>query len=518
MRCKNFGRICDGYEVRKICKTQAAPKPETRNRNLLPTTLAPISIGHPSQSPIEIAFQDDREEGYFRLFRDETANELSGGFDSQLWNRLVLQACHNEPCILHGVIAISALDRACKTKQSSVLYDAVEAHHRFAIHQYSKALKGLGDVICRNGDSLRTVLIASLLIFCFENFHGDVRLALTNVQSAVRMMHNWLADNTGTSAHRSFSPSPNVIEDDLVTAFARLDVHLMSWIENPQLDRPSILKYATTEPKPIPAIFNNVVEAKAHWEHIVNRVFSYLGEVPETKQRRLSYSQNGLPNEKNPPTTDPAVSEELRLWCKAFNPVLSYARTQAGESGLIGAATLRLHALTLELSLRSRFLDQGKAKSHYYDIFLPEYCEMVAICREVALHPRFVKSFVFDAGIVPSLFVVITKCRDRMVREEAISILKMANPRREGVWDSLMVAKIGEELSKYEDLKEMAKGMKWVEVHLSCLNTTFDLPLPPGTKSDELSDAQTDDGDNKGYLLGWVERCVKISAIPKRQR
>lgn len=46
-------------------------------------------------------------------------------------------------------------------------------------------------------------------------------------------------------------------------------------------------------------------------------------------------------------------------------------------------------------------------------------------------------SFALDLGIVPPLFVVATKCRDRKLRREAIRLL-MSSPRREGMWDSLL--------------------------------------------------------------------------------
>jgi hypothetical protein len=81
-----------------------------------------------------------------------------------------------------------------------------------------------------------------------------------------------------------------------------------------------------------------------------------------------------------------------------------------------------------------------------YDPFLQEFCEVVALCRAVVKHPRFVKSFVLDVGIVSYLFMVSMKCRDETVRRSAIAIIKMASPRREAFWDSAMPAKTAEEV------------------------------------------------------------------------
>jgi hypothetical protein len=60
IRCGKFGRICDGYEIKTICTPQpTAPKPSSRNRQLLPITLAPLVPLHPGpRLPTTISFQD----------------------------------------------------------------------------------------------------------------------------------------------------------------------------------------------------------------------------------------------------------------------------------------------------------------------------------------------------------------------------------------------------------------------------------------------------------------------------
>lgn len=178
-RCAKFGRVCDGYIAKKTSIPSSKKRPTTQP--LGPLTLAPRTISFPPRVPIKLLFSDEQEERYFEIFHEETAAALSGGFDTPLWNPIVLQACQDEPCILHCAVAISALDKACKVKSIESLGHTSEIHHRYALQQYSKALKGVREVILKRENSLRTALIASLLIFCFENFYGDVWLALTNV-------------------------------------------------------------------------------------------------------------------------------------------------------------------------------------------------------------------------------------------------------------------------------------------------------------------------------------------------
>lgn len=458
---------------------------------------------------------DENEERYFRMFHEETAGSLSGGFDSPLWNRIVLQACHDEPCILHCAVAISALDRACKVKNIKGLTDTAESHHRYALQQYSKALRELREVVNYRQNSLRTVCIASILIFCFESFHGDLRLALANVRSTVDLMHSWLTQNSRCKSAKSFSPNPHIIEDSLIAAFVRLDVHLMSWVDAPETRRTSILVYAVTEPSPIPSTFRSVIEAKTHFEHISNRIFKYLADVRDIKNGVDGSVQNWVYGVNGKAFEESLVSVELRCWMSAFDPLLK----GASEVDFVGANTLRIHALTLSASLRSAFFSSAPNSSQF-DIFLPEYCEIVALARRISTHPTFVKSFVFDAGIVPSLFIVAAKSRDVMLKREVIEVLKRASPRREGLWDALMVAKIGEELLRFESECEQVKTRKWMQIHLQCVCTTFFLPVPEEDENLDNYDEEsfTVRSESRNYLLAWVETTMQMDMISEEPR
>ncbi|KAH7311917.1 hypothetical protein BKA65DRAFT_517813 [Rhexocercosporidium sp. MPI-PUGE-AT-0058] len=534
IRCKRFGRVCDGYEVnRKIYYYHYEPttKRGTQKDNILPVTVARSSYS-PSVPPITIRFQDEQDEQYFRLFHSETCCALSGGFDTPLWSLIVLQACHDEPCILRCAVAIAALDRACKVRSNESCSDTAEKHHRHALIQYGKALKGVRDVILSRHDSLRTALIAALLIFCFESFHGDVRLALTNVRSAVDLLHGWLAEKSITETPIGFSPAPHIVEHDLVSAFGRLDVHLMSWIDKPPPQRNKNLSCGVTESEPIPLAFQNLAEAKTSFENLATRIFDYLSTISNHKIKRKTFSCSSPKSETSdsfntstssrekegedlfsPCTT--AIDHELTQWMSAFKPILTHSRTPEGNHTFTGAMTLRIHALTLQLSLRSSLSSTNTSTlpSNVSSLVLPAYCEIVMLSREMVHHPSFVQTFVFDSGILPSLFVVLMKCEDDMVRREALDVVKRAGPRREGVWDSGMVRRIGEEVLRRE--KEEFKigeggvgmGEGWVDIHLQCLGTMFRLPMPNGEGGGEGY------VNGRGFLLDWVERSRRVRGV-----
>lgn len=474
-----------------------------RPRSLLPAGLVPIAPVPNPRLPTSIVFQDELQEQYFRLFFEETARAFSNGWDSPFWQQTVLQACQDEPCILQCAVAVAALDKCCRSKDSKAIQDSAEAHHQYALQQYGKALRGIQEVTNRGENSTRTVLIASLLIYSFENFHGDTRLGLKNIQSALALMHDFLA-NTPRSGHTfGWSPAPDVIEDELVAMFAHLDVVVMNWSDR---DEPlgTILKYTSTTITPMPTAFANIVQANDRFDHIVTRAFHYMAvgwetlNFPKTAQGKL-FNENGV-RYSNPPVLD-----EIYSWQAVFDPILKYSRTPAGESIFVRAAILRLNSVMLSITVQAAFFN--RLKPELYDMFLQEHYEIVSIATAIVSHQGFLKTFVFDKGILPALFMVMTTARDRLLRQEAVRVLKEAIPRREGVWDSLTVARIGEELLKLEAGTSLENMREWINAHLQRSNDTYDWNETAG--GGESSDPVPKYG-GRPYLLDWVERCMKL--------
>lgn len=286
------------------------------------------------------------------------------------------------------------------------------------------------------------------------------------------------------------------------------------------LSRTSILAYAETEPSPIPYQFSSLTEARSCFDHVLNRVFKYIGQVRSIKNEMDASLENHVHDANGKPFIEPPAAIELRKWIQAYTFTLKTARLRANSQDFVGALTLQIHALTMDISLRQTFFETGimlLGEQNVYDVFLPDYCELVALAREVSEHPSFVRDFIFDSGIAPCLFLVVTKCRDVMVRRDAIDVMKKATPRREGVWDAHMVARIGHELLRFDKHEEALmmsvneRFKKWVQIHLTCTSTTFMLPAPPGEHDGAVR-------QGRQYLLGWMERSMKMYIVSEEPR
>lgn len=188
LRCCKFGHTCGGYE--HLAPVKQPPKLTPVRRKLLPKSndLATTTLEIPLSLASGIRFEDERESHYFRLFQ-KVASELSAGFEGTLWNRIVLQACENES-IRRLTVATAALKQATKLWQDSD--EGLQSDREYALEKYGNALQSMQTELNKSQDNLRVALIATLLIFAFENMYGDARAAVMNIQSALDLVNNRL--------------------------------------------------------------------------------------------------------------------------------------------------------------------------------------------------------------------------------------------------------------------------------------------------------------------------------------
>lgn len=371
---------------------------------------------------------------------------------------MILQACHTEPSILQFTTSISALDRACREKDSGTPVE----HHQYALQKYHKAVKGIQHVIATRKDSLRIALIAALLIFCFENFHGDIRNAARSTKSAVDCLYAWLEKTPRGSG--GLSPKPSVLEDELVGIFCRLGRLLVIYsVMHGSVDgapglaaRNNDLNPAATLLRSPPRKFKNLTEAKKYWEFLAEYTYQYMARMRVIEEPVSEVEEKVLDFQRS------RIAEGLKSWSEAFDPLLKAVWTPEGDADFITVTTMHISCHMRAIDVERERLRKTHSQSEIDLIVLPQYATVVSLCRRVIEHPGFVKSFVLEFGILSDLFITAVKCRDRVVRGNAVKLLRMARPRREAFWDSGVLANLAEGIIRAEEGK-MGEGEGGVE-------------------------------------------------------
>lgn len=398
-----------------------------------------------------------------------------------------------------------------------------ELHLEYALQRYGEALKGIRETVTAGQDSTRVALISALLIFCFESLHGDLGRAITHIQSAIDMILKQLSTlpqqhyfpRVGSAGQQTNGP----IDDELLVAFMRLDRPSLSLMSRkkgyPPLPAYRIFTLLfSAEQLEIPASFATISEARSCLEDIQWRILSN-NDAPDAISALWddSEAQSVSPDFESVPwqlkqwleATDIVGSSShlayrLAQWHDAFQPMLNYAMSPAGESMFVPGAILHVQAMAVDLTLngfasqspshprtdsfsstrsssmserQSSFsmavpsalavpdatLFQRRSSSGRSSPSLaaesstpfPTVHAILNFCRRLMSHPSFLKGFVFDAGIIPHLLKIVLFCPDRILKQEAIDVLRSIAPRREGMWDSRVCADAGEKCIAMED-------------------------------------------------------------------
>lgn len=547
--CLRSKKICTGYppparSARPFEEVRIAPKPivavstpppgrepiqlpprrvaKYQRRSTPPLTPSPPVTAVMLHMPILLPF-NTQEGMYFQLFREQTASELSGFFDSSFWARSVLQECHSEASIRHAVVALGALYKtlekssesppASPTAMERDPTDNAYRHWEMAVKQYSNACNELMRASAADTGSNRTRLMASVLLACFDSFIGDHKQAIVQIQTGLGLLEQLRAER-----RRAFLPKPEEpVEEELIQMFTRLAIQAKSYDMAFHFPQPWVVRLTSsaqdpgspgsdgtspvsTHQDPIPERFSSIIEARIAWDTLCERIFRFT----ETMFAQNSSGVMGI----LPPSArhyGMRFKQDIEAWSTAFEHIL-VSRTAPGVSSQekAGIAVLKMYQHMAQILFLMTFSDTESL----FDKFIPEFkvivdlglevvgdeerraamkrCPDPNFCRHRDRHEhggfggndytaRHIKpSFSADLGIVPPLYVVATKCRDRTIRRQAIQLLQSSS-RREGMWDSELTARIALWISEIEE-----DGEGDIDAGSSNLNTRAS-PLTPGS-------------------------------------
>ncbi|EPE32343.1 Zn2/Cys6 DNA-binding protein [Glarea lozoyensis ATCC 20868] len=250
----------------------------------------------------------------------------------------------------------------------------------------------------------------------------------------------------------SGAPSPSLlqsdmkIEDVLIQAFIRLDSQCLTCGIPPskppiQWDIKKIHHIA------IPNVFSNFYMAHRCWDFLFDRIVRF--------RHQTLYSRLYAPETSDSPTNIATEVEfyrnQLMAFHNAFRPILDESIQNDGT--IINPAAILVSLYQRYTAILLSVILEGSEM--VYDNHLSDFQYIVNTCRLLAESivstqlPRMPR-FSLDTGIVLPLSLVANRCRDRTLRREAIDLL-FANPRQEGMWDSILVARVGSWISSWEE-------------------------------------------------------------------
>jgi hypothetical protein len=449
-RCLIFGIKCDGYSV--LDRT-----PEISKAVLASSSQAPLDVRHVSEGAF---FETEREYHYFRKFQEEIASGLFGAPDTSLWNHVMLQACHDEPFVRSAIVAISALGTSKNLDNGSSL-EIVAQHKEFALLQYEKAIQTMRFALSQTSETNpRKTLIACLLVCCFESLSGHYFNTLGHAKSGYQLLRDWLKKYP--EIQRQYdgiaSPAPDIIEDDLVQAFVRLNHQVLSFFDSRPAEVHAELKeFGNRTIENMPDVFSTVEEAQQYLVLIQSRKLHIIHASSSTPQA-VDTPEPSEPEQLLPPEPSASFHDkrkytaEFLRWAAAFETLYQQHHGSTDPRLRLAVHTLHAHWTTSSATLDST--TDNPTGSYDTHIFL--FRSVVSLIRSLVdefYRPgawRQQPYFMLDHGLIPVLHTINLYCRNRCVRRESIALLRRM-AWREGVWDSVMMAEMDERLMEIEE-------------------------------------------------------------------
>ncbi|KAF4457797.1 hypothetical protein FALBO_15136 [Fusarium albosuccineum] len=387
------------------------------------------------------------EKRYFDFFRVVASSKLSGVFPSRFWESLVLQASSSEAMILHGASALGAVYKS----KSHDLCDGMLQHHvsatttirdgqRFALKQYAKVLDMLQTQLPRTDFRwLRNGLITCVLITALELVQGNHKAATTHLKNGFKLVRR--AQSYGFT-----------LEPDLAEPFTRacmqsiiLDGSSRDWIDtvvDPLWESPAI-----------PQEFTSLSEARSHLEALLMSAVR-LAETFEAHD----HGRGGFPTDI---AQQQAVLERASsCWLQAYEASLHVLLSQSNHRTIYGVYILRMFHTMVSIMISTAMDAPFECP---FDRYTEQFAAIIgqtlrmwdmngfAVGRPFEGHRKATGPRVtFDPGIISPLYYTAVKCRDPGLRRQAIGLLTVA-PYREGVWSSIVVARIARAVVEMEE-------------------------------------------------------------------
>jgi hypothetical protein len=421
--CLSTGRVCDGYGIwggggnryeQRSANTTALShlnKPIATSKSPPKLHIRTISAACP------FGTMDQEECGYFEYFACRTSRKLSSVLGSSIWDNVVLQACANEPAVLHAVLALASAHKrkdyaSVERERSLVLPDQQE---KFLLRHYNKAIEYLQPQYLPIGkQSVRTVLVACLLFYYIELLRGKYASSYTHLQSGLR-----LAVAIGRPAKGVVDKQPSLqseaLDENFYQTFTRL-----------QVLRALAAHYLQGHGRPPHAIYNALPLSKFP---SAEQARSYLGLIFEsidrmTKEYHQVIDQDGWPTSFhatliNDRSFTQAALDEWRCMCDATTTDIS-SEYEAFEFQLLRP----YHTMATIMAATCLSFDGQIVFDYYTSMFASIIAQSVDLTENAKrLDITSSSNHSMESSWISPIHYTAQKCRDYTLRVQAIKLL-----------------------------------------------------------------------------------------------
>ncbi|KAH7354523.1 hypothetical protein B0T11DRAFT_246245, partial [Plectosphaerella cucumerina] len=443
-RCTSTGRSCEYYPVLVPPANKSQSPPHWQSYP-----------AHDGLSLYCVTWEipgDDAERRSLCYMRERAIYDISGYFESEFWDRLVLQISYTEPAVRHALLGLSSL---CETYESQGFKDDQDKRVQFALQHYNKAVGLLANSLSARQPRLEVVLASCLIFVWFEFMRNDLDAGLRHFKGGLMILDSFRQPNKPDTS------SSQMIDESLLRSFSRLKIHAAIY-GSPSFE--FVTEGDESIRRGVPASFSSIEGARESLHTLLDTVTRFLRGIGDpnflatTQTPPLGLSPHALE------ATCESLLCQLRSWHRAIKN--SPASIFESQNPRHTAAMCHLHMChkTVTILLETLFTQSQMIYDRYDSCF----DRILTLAEQLIQNSQHMGRIIFfDMGVMAPLFYVVLKCRNLDLRRKGLSLLRLA-PCREGMWyreDTIAYAewKIGIEergrgqLSEAEALPESAR-------------------------------------------------------------
>ncbi|RHZ64932.1 RTA1 domain-containing protein [Aspergillus thermomutatus] len=376
--------------------------------------------------------QDTRYVQYFIecLSRDTP----SCGGEYSHWRPLMIQAMHQEVAVRRGVVALSALmqERLAHGSLGIHGFDAPPRSGRylFGLKKYGRALTSLQKLVKDMGSDrylIQVALLCGIICIWFEILMRDYLAGLSHLEMCLKIVRN-------------AGPFGNV-DSEIQRAYVRMDIQASLYVG---------IRAPVTVPEemsPIPYVFDSFNQAESCLMEEYARVVHFFRNVASFYRH---HQPGCVPLEFIAYTH--TLQARLELWKSAFGYSYSCQKAQGSPQTSARASLLLIqYYIALVTASTSVYAEQT-----LYDRFLYAFKRILLLAKssnafQVSAAATSLVGVPMEMGVIYPLYFVATKCRDSIVRQEAIDLLSSA-PYPDVVWEAPILALVSQRAKEIEEI------------------------------------------------------------------
>lgn len=432
LRCTSTGRRCDGYQPPKTWlfelkgEREPSPGPSFSSRSALASSHSP------------------EESRALQFYDEKTAPTCTNYCSPHFWKVTVLAAAQLHPSVKYITIATAELHASLEE-----LTDQPGLSRLRFMQNYSKAVA----LLTKGSNSLDTevILICCLLFSRCENFQGDPMAGLLHIEGGARLLREWRASIPQRFGRlEPQNRNPDLIEQEIAPIIDRIEAQIATSRNLPPGQRQRSPSTTPGEGTPAPETPAKPSIPEAYDTFCMAR--DQLNDVIQWIRRALSWdSVAAIAIPVHSTSSSQEAKALLAQWLLAFN---SYNPQPGGmhEKEFLRRECLLLRAHHRAASIMAESLPSSTSEM-VFDDHLDNFKALLKETSAAAIPPTAPSisfHFGFSLGLIPPLFLIATRCREPLLRKEAVAILRSTH-RSEGCWDSCSAALIAEHVINIEE-------------------------------------------------------------------